>query len=204
MLKLNIIAAAPVAAALLLSLACSPQAVHPNQINAFDGASYDSLTVAHAALTSLRVTVSTSYPQYKTSFNQAAAAYQVALTSYSSFRALPANQLQAALAISNLTVSMVNLENAFQADMQVKPAAASAVRQHTYKLRASQPNLTISDILTELQIAATIAAAVPGTQPYAAIAQVVISATRSAIDAMTTISGQQIDLSTLTAIAPIS
>lgn len=204
MLKLNLIVIALVAIAFLLSTACSPKAKHPNQLNDFDGASYDSLTAAHAALYSLRDTVSTSYPQYKAAFNQAAASYQLALNAYTAFRTTPADQMQAAMAIENLTVSVVNLESSFQRAMKVEPLKANSIRQHTYSMRAAHANLNISTILTELQIAATIAATVPGTQPYAAIAQVVISATRSAIDATMANSGQLIDLSTLTPVPPIA
>jgi hypothetical protein len=39
--------------AFLLASGCGSQPPHPNQLNAFDGATYDSLTVAHGALSSL-------------------------------------------------------------------------------------------------------------------------------------------------------
>lgn len=204
MVKLKLGAAALLAVALLSSTACSPQATHPNQINAFDGASYDSLTAAHAALTSLRGTIATGYPQYVSTFNQAAASYQLAYNAYVTFRTAPANQAQAALAIDNLTVAIVNLEDAFQTSMNVTPATANTERQRVYKLRSAYPNLSISDILTELQVAATIAATIPGTQPYAALAQIVIGATRSAIDATTAEAGQAIDLTTIAPVPAIS
>jgi hypothetical protein len=204
MLKLKFLAAGLLAVAFSLSTACSPQVKHPNQINAFDGASYDSLTVAHAALASLRGTISATYPQGKAAFNQAAAAYETAFNAYSAFRAVQSNQPQAALAISNLTVSIVDLENTFQSGMNVQPTAVTSVRGRALKMRAARPQITISDILVELEIAASIAGSVPGTQPYAQIAQVVIQATQTAVQAINSNNGQPIDLTTLTPIAPLS
>lgn len=204
MLTFKLVAVALLVAAIVLFSACSPSAKHPNQINSFDGASYDSLTAAHAALISLRTTVSTTYPQYKVTFNQAAASYQLAYTAYVAFRSQPASQAQAALAIDNLTVNIVSLENAFQNDMHVQASTANTVRERTYQIRAAHASLNISDILTELQVAASIAATVPGAQPYAALAEIVIGATRSAIDAITSASGQPIDISTIAPVAPLA
>ncbi|MBV9266432.1 MAG: hypothetical protein JO061_09720 [Acidobacteriaceae bacterium] len=205
MLNLKIAAAVLAGGALILSTGCTPQPVHPNQINTFDGASYDSLTLAHAALSSLRPTVAASYPQYTTTFNQAAAAYSMALSAYSMFRSAPtANQAAAAVAISNLTVSIVNLEDTFRADMHVQQDAVRNTRAKALRIRAAvAQRITVSDILAELQIAASIAATVPGTQPYSTIAEFVITATRSAIVAFTAAAGQPIDLSTIQPIAPI-
>jgi hypothetical protein len=42
---------------LLIVGGCGNQPPHPNQINAFDGSSYDTLVTVHAALGSLRPTV---------------------------------------------------------------------------------------------------------------------------------------------------
>jgi hypothetical protein len=205
MLKLKLAAAALLAVALIIPTGCSPQPSHPNQINAFDGASYDSLTLAHAALSSLRVTVTSSYPQYKSTFNQAAAAYTTAVTAYSSFRTAPADQSEAALAISALSVSIIRLESSFQADMHVQAKVAANIHARAAHFRASvASNVTISDVLTELEAAAAIAATVPGTQPYATIAEAVIQTTQFAVQALKGVTGQPIDLSTLTPIAPIA
>jgi hypothetical protein len=203
MFKLKIFAASLVVAAFSFCTACSPQAKHPNQLSVFDGASYDSLTVAHAALASLRQTVSLSYPQYKDAFNQAAASYELAFDAYSTFRSFPANEPQTAMAIGNLTVSMGDLENAFQNGMHAQSKVVRSVRQRALKIRAANAGITISDILTELEVAATIAASVPGAQPYAALAQIVIAATQTAVQAINAGSGQPIDLTTLTPIAII-
>jgi hypothetical protein len=206
MLNLKTAVAAFLGGALLVSTGCSPQPVHPNQINTFDGASYDSLTLAHAALSSLRATVASSYPEYKTAFNEAAAAYSTAFNAYSLFRSAPtANQAQTALAIENLTVAIVNLEDAFRTGMQVQPQVVQKARAQAIRVRASLAGrITISDILTELQIAASVAETVPGTQPYSTIAEIVIDATKTAIDAYSSASGQPIDLSTIEPVAPIA
>lgn len=183
---------------------CTPQSIHPNQINTFDGATFDSLTVAHAALVSLRGTVSTQYPRYSGVFNQAAASYAVAYNGYATYRSTTANQAAVALALSNLTVSIVALENTIQSDMHVPPSTVSHVRGRASRLRAAaQPRITISDVLTELEIAATIAASVPGTEPYSTLAAVVIRATQQAVAALSASSGRPIDLSVITPVMAI-
>jgi hypothetical protein len=201
---LKISAAALLGFALFTFTGCGTQPKHPNQLSTFDGASYDSLTVAHAALTSLRVSVSGSYPKYTTSFNQAAAAYDVAYTAYATYRTTPANTAAVTLAISNLTVAIVSLENTFQSDLHVAPKTVTTARSRVMRLRAAaQQHITISDILTELEIAATIAESVPGTQPYSTLAAIVIQTTQSAVAALTAASGQPIDLSTIQPIASL-
>jgi hypothetical protein len=197
-------AAAPVLAFAVLFSACNTQPNHPNQINTFDGATYDSLTLAHGALASLRASVSTTYPKYAPLFNQAADAYATAVNAYSLFRTSPQNQAAVSVDIADLTVSIVALENAFQADMHVSPQAVLHVNAKAKHIRASASNITLSDILTELEIAAAVAEAVPAAQPYAALASVVIAATQQAVAAETAVSAQPIDLTTLTPIAPIS
>jgi len=204
MLLLKLVLTVLLVISVSLFTGCNPQAKHPNQINSFDGASYDTLTLAHAALTSLRPSVAVTYPQYKDAFNEAAASYSAAYEAYSVFRVIPADQGSAALAISNLTTSVVYLENTLQAGMQVPAATAQDIRGKAARIRAkAQPRITISDILNELEIAASIAATVPGTQPYAMLAEMVIKATEQAIAAVESSSGQPIDLSTITPLAPL-
>src|SRR5437868_3176833 len=91
----------------LLFASCGTQASHPNQINTFDGATYDSLVVAHAALTSLQTNVPAGYPAYTTVVNQACAAYGVAYTAYASFRTAPTQQAAVTAAIANLVTAIV-------------------------------------------------------------------------------------------------
>jgi hypothetical protein len=186
------------------TVACNTQPSHPNQINTFDGASYDSFTVAHAALASFRLQVSTTDKQYISVFNEAAAAYATGFNAYSLYRTTQANQAAVSVAISNLTFSIVSLENAIQAALHVSPQAVLNVRGKAAKLRASaSPRISISDILTELEIAAAIARTLPGTQSYAGLAAIVISAAQQALAAQTSASGQAIDLSTIQPIALI-
>lgn len=196
--------AAVTAAVMLACAGCSPAQKHPNQINTFDGATYDSMTAAHAALASFRTTVATKYPQYTTTFNQAAAAYAVAFDAYSAFRTTPANTTSVTVAISNLTVAIIALENALQNDMKVPPQTVSNIRSRAVRLRSSaQSAISISDILSELEVAAAIASTIPGTQPYSTLAALVIQATQQAVAALQSASGQPIDLSTLTPIAAL-
>lgn len=198
MLYLKITILISIIAAIVILTSCGVQQKHPNQLNAFDGASYDSLTVAHAALSSLRTTVSSGYPQYASTFNQAVSSYSLAYNAYAAYRLAPTNQAGAAMAISNLTVSIVNVENDLQRDMRVKPNTITHIRSRAVRMRVSAaPKITISDILTELEIAASIAETVPGTEPYSGIAAVVIKATQEALSAYQAAAGQPIDLATI-------
>ncbi len=109
----------PILSLLMMAGGCGVETPHPNQINAFDGASYDTMTLAHGALTSLRPQIAVNYPKYNTLFNQATAAYNVALTGYSAFRVNPASQADVAVEVTNLTAAIIDLESAFQTNMQV-------------------------------------------------------------------------------------
>jgi hypothetical protein len=198
---LKLTAATVVSAGLmLLATGCNPPAKHPNQINSFDGSTYDSLTLAHAALTSLRSSISATDAREMVAFNQAAATYSVAFEAYLAFRSAPSNQTVAALALSDLTVEIIALENAFETDMHASRALVLDTRDKAtrFRARAVSSKISISDILSELEIAASVAAAIPGTQPYATIAAVVIKATQQAVLALSSASGQPIDLATLT------
>ena len=110
---------------LILTTGCGTQPTHPNQLNTFDGATYDTLTLAHGALGSLRAQISAGYPKYVPQFNQAASAYAVAFQAYSLYRTEQTNQSQLSLAVANLTVSVVALESVFQSDMNASPAAVA-------------------------------------------------------------------------------
>jgi hypothetical protein len=171
---------------------------HPNQINAFDGASYDSLTLAHGALAALRAPIASQYTQYTQVFNQAAATYSAAYDAYSVFRTTPATQANVAIAVANLTVSIVTLENALESDMHVPASHVRAIRKQAASIRnAAGSNATVADILAELEIAAAIAQGVDPSQPYSGLAVLVIDATNQALAAKTASAGQPIDLSTI-------
>jgi hypothetical protein len=188
---------------LMLATGCGTQPNHPNQLDTFDGATYDSLTLAHAALSSLRTQISAGYPKYVPQFNQAASAYVVAFQSYSLYRTDRSNASQLSLAIANLTVSVTGLEAVFQSDMQASPAAVANVQSRAMKIRATA-HVSISDIFTELQIAAAVAQTIPPAAPYAMLAQLVIDATRQALAAQTAAASQPIDLSTISPVPAIS
>jgi hypothetical protein len=196
--KLPLLFSAGVLATVAITTGCSNQPRHPNQLNTFDGATYDSLTVAHAALTSLRSQVAVLYPRYAPIFNEAAAAYDTAFTAYSGFRAAPQDPAAVTVAVNNLTVSIVSMESAFTAGMNADPKTTINVRRKAEGIKSRlQERMSISDILTEVEIAAAIAQKVPQAQPYAALATMVIDAASAAIAAEETSSGQAIDLSTI-------
>jgi hypothetical protein len=186
----------------VLTIGCGTQPNHPNQLNTFDGATYDTLTVAHGALGSLRAQISASYPKYVPQFNQAASAYEVAFQAYSLYRTDQSNQSQLSLAIANLTVSVIGLESTFQSDMNASPAALANVQSRAKKMRAAA-RVSISDILTELEIAAAVARTIPPAAPYAILAELVIGATSQAVAAESAASGHAIDLTTIAPIAAI-
>jgi hypothetical protein len=195
--------ALPILSLLLMATGCGTQPNHPNQLDTFDGATYDSLTLAHAALSSLRTQISAGYPKYVPQFNQAASAYAVAFQSYSLYRTDRSNASQLSLAIANLTVSVTGLEAVFQDDMQASPAAVANVQSRAMKIRATA-RVSISDIFTELQIAAAVAQTIPAAAPYAMLAQLVIDATRQALAAQTAAASQPIDLSAISPVPAIS
>jgi hypothetical protein len=182
---------------ILFASACGTQLSHPNQINAFDGATYDSLLLAHGALTSFEASVSAGYPKYKDMFNQATVSYDAAYQSYTSFRAAPTTQPVVTVVVNNLAIAIVALENSLQADMQASPSNVAAVRARARRMRASakQAGVSVSDILTELEIAAAVARTIPQSSAYAGLAEVVIESTSSALAAEIAASGQPIDLS---------
>jgi hypothetical protein len=189
----------------LVATGCGTQTSHPNQLNAFDGASFDSLTLAHGALTSLRAQITANYPSYDAEFNQAAATYTTAYNAYALYRAQTGSQAELTVAIDNLAVSIVALENVFQADMHASPALLEATRKRaeTLRQRAAGANVAVSDILTELEIAAAVARAVPAAGPYAALASMVIQATSQALADELTETGEPIDLSVIQPVAAI-
>jgi hypothetical protein len=204
MSSIKLLLAAPVVAILMYSTGCNGPSKHPNQINTFDGASYDSLTAAHAALASLRPSVSTIDRQYIVPFNEAAQSYATAFAAYSVFRTSQNDQQSLTLAIANLTVSIVSLESTFQGGMKASSAEVQRVRTTAAQVRSRMQNrITVSDVLTELEIAASIASTIPATQPYSTLAAIVIKMTQDALAAISTNSGQPIDLTTIQPITPI-
>jgi hypothetical protein len=115
------------------------------------------------------------------------------------------NQAAVSVSIANLTVSIVSLEDAIQAHLHISPQTVLQARARAAKSRAAaSPRISISDILTELQIAAAIAQTVPGTQPYSALAALVIRATQQALAARNSASGELIDLSIIQPVALIA
>jgi len=202
--KLPFISLAVVSLVLALGTGCNTQPPHPNQLNAFDGASYDSLTLAHGALTSLRSQVNTSYPKYAPVFNQAATAYSAAYNAYLLFRAQSGSQSSVSLEINNLVIAAVALESAFESDMNASAQTIANVRSRAAVIRAhAGKNVTVSDILTELEVAAAIAETVPAAKPYSAIAVMVIAATSQALAAERASAGQPITLESIQPVATL-
>lgn len=203
--KFPLIAGAISAICLLLAAGCQTQPNHPNQTDTFDGSAYDTLTLAHGALAAFQPQIESKYRQYIPVFNEAAAAYSGAFTAYSLFRTNSNNQAPLTVAIGSLTVSIVALESAIEADIHVSPAAVVALRGKAAKIRASaRPALTIADLLTELELASSIASTVTGSEPYFELATTVIGATQQALAAENAAAGQPIDLSTIQPISLIN
>jgi hypothetical protein len=189
----------------VLATGCGSQPAHPNQLNSFDGTSYDSLTLAHGALFSLRAQVAVSYPKYAPVFNQAAASYSAAYSAYALYRTNPSDESALSVATANLVISIVALENTFQNDMQVSPGIVAGVsgKARTLLQKAARQHVTVSDILTELEIAAAVARTIPAASAYAGLASMVIEATSEALAAETAQAGQPIDLTLIQPVATI-
>jgi hypothetical protein len=190
---------------ILFAAGCGSQASHPNQINSFDAATYDSLLMAHDALASLRTNVPASYPAYTPVFNQVCAAYVTAYASYSTFRGKPTTQAEVTVAIGNLAVAIVVLENALQTGLHPSAKDVVTIRAHARRLRAlaTQKSISVSDILTELEIAAAVARTIPQASPQAGLAQIVIASTNAALAAQAAAAGQPIDFALLQPVPPI-
>ncbi len=206
MLKLNLVAFGLLVIAItLIATGCNQQSKHPNQINDFDGATYDSLTVAHGALTALSTQISSNYKQYAPQFDEAASAYSTAFTVYSQFRTDVNNQASATEAMNALTISIIALETSIAQELHTPATAAKNAHRKAaaMRARAAQRNISVSDVLTELEIAATIAQAVPAASPYASVASMVIDATSQALAAYTASAGQPINLATIQPIPAI-
>lgn len=182
---------------------------HPGQLNQFDGQAFDAFVAAHGALTSIRAEVIAQFPKYTVQFDQANATYATAYNTYVLFRQSPnANQAQLAIQINNVVASVVTLESLFESDMHASPAEINSARAKAAVIRAkvgaeAKSNISLVNILTELEIAATVAEAIPAASPYAAIAALVISATEKAVSDVSNTSGQPIDLSLITPVAQI-
>ncbi len=182
---------------ILFASGCGSPVSYPNEINAFDGGTYDTLLLAHGALTSLEANVSTLDPKYVPMFNQAAAAYGVAYSAYISFRTTPSTQAEVAVTINNLTIAIIALEDSFQADMQASATSIAQIRKHAQHVRksAEKAGISVTDLMTELEIAAAVADTVSKTGPYAKIAEIVIETTSAALAAESAAAGQNINLS---------
>lgn len=191
---------------MIFSVGCG-SSTHPNQLNAFDGDAYDTLLTSRAALVTLSAKVKTQYPKYTNAMNTAIASYNAAFASYSTFRTTPtAGTAELATQIGQVTVAIVQLETQIQQDM--KPSAEVVMQanlkygnlRNKYSAH-STAHISVADILTELEIAAAVAQAIPQASPYAALAQFVIEATSQAVAAMQSASGRLIDLSQIGPIA---
>ena len=79
----------------------------------------------------------------------------------------------------------------------------SGKKAESLRARAAGQNVTVSDILTELEIAAAVARAVPAASVYAGLASMVIEATSQALAAESASAGQAIDLTTIQPLAAL-
>ena len=192
-------------AGILCTTGCNNQPVHPNQINAFDGATYDSLTLAHGVLASLRTSIPNEFPRYNPVFNDAVKAYNDTLAAYTLYRDTQ-NESSIAANLTNLTLSIVLLETSLQSELHVPPGKNGAIRTQALQIRsrAARAHVTVSDILTELQIAAAIAQTIPAAAPYYPLARTIIEATTFALNSEEEEAGKPIDLLVIPALVPIS
>ena len=153
----------------------------------------------------IRESVSQDYPMYSSMFNGAAAAYNKAVVGYALYRDSK-QEGSVAANIQDLTMALVLLETTIQGDLHVDPRRTGAVRAQAGKLRsqAAKQHVEVSDILTELEIAASVAQTVLSTQAYSGLAEMVIKATAGALEAEQACSGKPIEMNALGTMAPIA
>ena len=198
-------AAASLLVATFMTAGCHVQSSHPNQINAFDGGAYDTMMLAHGALTSLRASMATDFPQYVPEFNQTVEAYNTAVVVYAAYRNSTQDETSVSAALGSLAVGVTSLESALVSDLHVDGQHAAQVRKAAQRIRArASARMTVADILTELEMAASIAAVVPSTADYATLAKVIVDATGAALSAEQTFADKAIQIDTIAAITPIS
>lgn len=195
--------------AVLALTSCQPP-THPNQINDFDGKTYDSLLLTHGALASLRENIRISHPDFIPAFNATAHAYTAAFDAYSIYRIDPQRVAPTLSSlVSDLALNVQKLEHDLTDPLPVEPAKKDAVRERMAlrrgRMAASRPRYEMSlvDILTTLETGAQIAKFVPIAAPYADLAVLVIDATKRAVGDFNASSGKLIDLALLAPIAPI-
>lgn len=198
-------AAASLVLATFTTTGCHVQSSHPNQINTFDGTTYDTMVLAHGALTSLRASVATDFRQYAPEFNAALEAYNTAVIAYSAYRNSAGDESSVSVALGNLTVGITSLESVLTHDLHVDAQHSAQIRAKAQKIRArASAHLTIADIFTELEIAASVAALVPSVGEYATLAKIILDATQAAIAAEQSLFNKPIRMDAIMAIAPIS
>ena len=99
-MKTNRILPFPVLALVFLASCATTNTIpsHPNQINTFDGAMYDSLMTVQGALNQAKVEIAkASNQQYKAQLNQAIGAYNTAIAAYKLYHTAGQNVADAAL-----------------------------------------------------------------------------------------------------------
>jgi hypothetical protein len=187
-----------------ITTGCHVQPQHPNQQNTFDGAAFDTLTLAHGALLSLRASISADFPSYTPEFNTAVETYNAALAIYSAYRNRTEAETSVSAALGQLTVDFVSLEGQLIAELPVNQQHAAAIRKTAQKIRDhAGANVTVADILTELEIAAALASGVPGGTAYAELAKAVITVTGTALAEEQAGADQPINLDSIAAIQPL-
>jgi hypothetical protein len=194
--------------AMALLLGC-PSEQHPNQIDAFDGKTYDTLLIAHEALGALRPTVVSHTGDFAASYNASVSAYSDAFDVYSRYRQSPmSGQQPLVLLISSLASSVAALEDKLTRPLPV-PAPQRQRITAQYRVAGTADVQQISaatwgSILDALTLAAEISATVPQSSEYGKLAEQIIAATRFATTAAQQNRGEPIDLARITPLEPIS
>ena len=197
---------------LLLTTSCrTPVATTPttptysNQINQLDADTYTTLLASRAALIQFAPLLTTQYPQFRGVYDQAVTSYNTVEASYALFRTSPtaSNSALISAEMTALTSAIINLESQFQVSTGTKAAADKLRNKQSLKAHAvinTSTNISLTTILQELQIAASVAAAIPGASPWAQLAVAIIGALQTATATIQAQAGQPIDL---TQVAPL-
>src|SRR4051812_13735191 len=196
--------------AVLFMAGCPASGIHPNQLDEFDGKTFDTLFLAHEALTSIRTGIVTRAPQFAPQFDAALHAYLIALEAYTEYRAAPVEDSITLVnhSVSDLSISISELERQFTDVLPVPEPKQIEIRMRMSsktRSRSIQPRymLSFADILGALEVAAQIAAQVPQSSAGGNIALLIIHAAQEAEASAQAHASVKIDLNLLMPPLPI-
>lgn len=108
---------------LLISIGCASLTPHPNQINAFDGATYDILITVQASIAQAKTLIN-QFPQFTSELNKAIASYNTAIADYKLYHEAAASAPTQTTLQTQIT-SLVTAVSQLLSDLGVKIASGA-------------------------------------------------------------------------------